>query len=164
MAKFLVGLLLVTVSFATYLRAWAASSSSLPQVKARLGKVEIWLEVADNNETRTQGLMYRTQMAENAGMLFVFDHEQPLTFWMKNTLLPLSIGFFDNTLKLINVLEMAPEPVTVLDFTQYIRYSSAKPARFALEMNKNWYRKHKIPDRAQLIFISQDLPKSLQRK
>lgn len=72
--------------------AVAAERSALTVVTAK-GEHVFQVEVADTNETRAQGLMFRTEMAADAGMLFDFKTEQPVYFWMKNTYLPLDMIF-----------------------------------------------------------------------
>lgn len=136
------------------------SAQELTKIKAKVGKKEITIEVADSFETRAHGLMNRKQLGENEGMLFVFDREERLSFWMKNTLIPLSIGYFDDSLILVDVHEMVPESPAVQDLP---RYTSRKPARFALEMNKGWFAKNKmVRDKSRLSFVSKELPASLR--
>ncbi len=96
------------------------------------------IELAKSEDQRSHGLMYRKSLAQNAGMLFVFDKEETLTFWMKNTLIPLSIGYFDRDQRLVDIHEM--EPLS----DKRIVYTSKKPALYALEMNKGWFTKNKI--------------------
>ena len=74
-------------------------------------------------------------------MLFVFDAVEVPEFWMKNTLIPLSIGFFSRDRRLVDVQEMAPESLLVEEPRKYI---SRHPALFALEAEKGWFKKHKI--------------------
>jgi uncharacterized membrane protein (UPF0127 family) len=105
-----------------------------------LGKV-LDVEIADNDENREQGLMFRTALNDSSGMLFIFDDPQVLHFWMKNTLIPLSIGYFDSTKKLIQILDM--EPASPMDQRPTI-YSSEKKVKYALEVNKGWFSKHNI--------------------
>jgi uncharacterized membrane protein (UPF0127 family) len=69
-------------------------------------------------------------------MLFVFEEAQPQCFWMKNTLLPLSIAFLDDAGQVVNIADMKP-----LDESSHC---SAKPVRFALEMNQGWFAKRGI--------------------
>lgn len=95
------------------------------------------VDIADTDSSREKGLMYRKSMPENYGMLFVYDNEQPMSFWMKNTFIPLSIAFFDKEKKLINILDMKP-----LDTSKI--YPSQKPAQFAIEVNQGWYTKNKV--------------------
>lgn len=104
--------------------------------------------VADDDAKRAEGLMYVTQLPADTGMLFIFDNEQPLSFWMKNTLIPLSIGFLDSKGVLVDVQEMTPAQSMVQ--VTVPTYHSRKPARFALEMNKGWFKQHKISTGAKL--------------
>lgn len=100
------------------------------------------LYLAASNENRSLGLMHVTALDEDAGVLFIFDKERPLSFWMKNTFIPLSIGFFDAKGCLLETIEMTPVK-SILD-TQVPRYESSRPARYALEMNKGWFTRHKV--------------------
>ncbi|WP_273843530.1 DUF192 domain-containing protein [Rubrobacter calidifluminis] len=107
-------------------------------------KVRVKAEIADTGPEREKGLMYRTSMPENHGMLFVFDHPAVLRFWMKNTLIPLSVAFIDSKGRIVDIQSMEPRTETV--------HSSKKPARYALEMNQGFFRKHHIEvgDRVEL--------------
>lgn len=97
--------------------------------------------VADTDPRRSRGLMFVEKMPENTGMIFIFDRQQTLSFWMKNTRMPLSIGFFDQGGVLVDVQEMEVPSAVV---AQPPSYQSRKPARFALEMNSGWYKRNKI--------------------
>jgi len=91
--------------------------------------VEVQVEVADSPEARAQGLMFRTELPEGQGMLFVFEEEKPLSFWMKNTLIPLDIILFDNGGQFVSRDTMIPctgDPCQI--------YLSEEPAQFALEV------------------------------
>lgn len=99
------------------------------------------VEVADNDEKREQGLMNRKTLHDDEGMIFIFDQAEPQGFWMKNTLIPLSIGFFDSKGKLFQVIDM--EPASSIDLDPKI-YKSSKPAKFALEEPQGWFKKKKI--------------------
>jgi uncharacterized protein len=72
------------------------------------GDVELSVEVADDNEERARGLMFRTSLAEDAGMVFLYTEPTEGSFWMKNTLIPLSIAFFDAQGSILRILDMAP--------------------------------------------------------
>ena len=98
-----------------------------------VGICEFRLELANNIEERGKGLMHRTSMPLDQGMLFVFDLEDVLNFWMKNTLIPLDIVFFDRTLRVVDVQSMIPEHEIVPALLPF--YTSAAPAKFALEVN-----------------------------
>ncbi len=156
MAKFL-KLLILTALFSRV--DFCAGDEAFATTEARLGSKKIVIEVADTPEKREKGLMHRRTMDQDRGMLFVFDFEQTLTFWMKNTLIPLSIGYLDSNLRLFEVLDMQPEPLTVIELR---RYPSRKPARFALEMNQGWFKRNKIELGAQLRLTGKSLPQSLK--
>lgn len=97
----------------------------------------IWVEVVSEEEERTQGLMFRIQLASDSGMLFVFEQDETLSFWMKNTYIPLAIAFIDSVGVITDIFEMQP-----LDTTS--RYRSSKPVRYALEVNSGWFFAHGI--------------------
>ncbi len=89
-------------------------------------------EVANTYGSRAQGLMQRTSLPTNGGMLFVFDRLAEHCMWMRNTLIPLSVAFLDEHGQLINVEEMLPQTED--------NHCAAKPAKFALEMNAGWFK------------------------
>lgn len=93
-------------------------------------QVTIPVEVADDPEARLQGLMWREALPENTGMLFAFKEPQSLTFWMKNTKIPLEIMFFDGDGTFVNSFLMPPCTGDPCD-----KYTSASLAQYALEMS-----------------------------
>ncbi|XDD47348.1 DUF192 domain-containing protein [Leptospira sp. WS39.C2] len=95
------------------------------------------LEIANTPSTRATGLMYRTKLGEDEGMLFVFPKPDYLNFWMKNTLIPLSIGYFSEDMRLLESFDMKPNQTDEV-------YNARKPAMYALEVNQGWFAKHKI--------------------
>ena len=101
-----------------------------------------FLEVADTNLKRANGLMNRKTLPPDNAMLFVFSEEAILTFWMKDTLIPLDILFLDHTLEIIDIKTMVPQ-IGALE-KDLIRYTSKKPAKFALEMNGGLTQKYEI--------------------
>jgi uncharacterized membrane protein (UPF0127 family) len=95
-------------------------------------------------------------------MIFVFEKEEPLGFWMKNTLIPLSIGFFNAKGELVDVQEMkVAGSLVAVDIPSY---KSRRPALFALEMNRGWFEKHKIKKGVQLELRSQPASPALKKK
>jgi uncharacterized protein len=110
------------------------------------GKVELRVEIADDPAEQTRGLMERTALGEDRGMLFVYPDERVLSFWMKNTLIPLSIAYIASDGRIVDLQDMKP-----LD-DDPPHYVSAEPARYALEVNKGYFEKHgiKVGDRADL--------------
>lgn len=117
-----------------------------------VGKTKLTAEIAETEDQRAHGLMYRTELKQGHGMLFVFETEQRLGFWMKNTFIPLSIGYFDSKGVLVDIQDMEPvksemeEPKT---------YESAAPAKFALEVPVGWFKKNKIKLGARLVRTSE---------
>ena len=82
------------------------------EAEATIASSVFYLEVADSSEKRTVGLMGRESLGEDRGMLFVFESEHTLSFWMKNTLIPLDIVFVDENLTVVDVQTMRPEHET----------------------------------------------------
>lgn len=142
------------------LLATSATAATTQLVAALLGGTKLNLEVVESNEDRARGLMFRSALPQNQGMLFVFETEQPLTFWMKNTLLPLSIAYLDAKMKIVDIQDMNPEPAMVRELR---RYPSAKPAKFALEVNQGWFKKHKIGLGTQLKILQAPASPQLKR-
>jgi len=99
----------------------------------RIKDAHIFAEVVSRPEDRALGLMFRRSLAPDSGMLFVFDADDFQRFWMKNTLIPLSIAYITRDSLITDILEMAPLDTT----TPYI---SSKPVRYALEMNSGWFQ------------------------
>lgn len=106
-----------------------AKTSATPTVELKGQTFSI--EIADNDASREHGLMDRTQMDADHGMLFVFDDDTPRAFWMKNTRIPLDMLFFDADRHLVSVQHNVPpcaaDPCPA--------YSSGAPARYVLELN-----------------------------
>lgn len=114
------------------LSAAASAQNAMPVMELSAGFHRIEAEVAANDQHRQLGLMNRKAMVQQHGMLFVFDHPNTHCMWMRNTLLPLSVAFLDEKGKIINVEDMQPKTDA--------NHCSARPARFALEMNLGWFR------------------------
>lgn len=93
-------------------------------------------EVAESADERATGLMFRKQMEPNAGMLFVFPAPFAHCFWMRNTILPLSIAFIADDGTVVNIEDMAPQSTD--------SHCAKKPVRYALEMNQGWFAKRGI--------------------
>lgn len=100
---------------------------------------EVLLEVADTDEERRKGLMGRTSLPEATGMLFVFEKERALNFWMKNTSIPLDVIYLDSEMKIVDIDRMNPQPGVPEE--ELTLYPSDSPAMYAVEMNQNFSRK-----------------------
>ena len=121
---------------------WAMSARAqdtpqkLPTVTLSAGMHLIQAELAQTSEQRSVGLMHRPKMGANEGMLFVFESASEQCFWMKNTLLPLSIAFLADDGQVVNIEDMAPQTLN--------GHCSKRPVRYALEMNQGWFAKRGI--------------------
>jgi uncharacterized membrane protein (UPF0127 family) len=109
-------------------------ASSLRTIPLTLGNHKIVAEVAETDEQRMRGLMYRFSLRPDQGMIFVFAQPQQLGFWMKNTFVPLSIAFIDSQGRILNIEDMAPQTEAT--------HPSRGLALYALEMRKGWFRDH----------------------
>jgi uncharacterized membrane protein (UPF0127 family) len=107
--------------------------TNLPRVKLGAGMHQIEAQVARTPGERATGLMFRKEMPQHEGMLFVFEQPSMQCFWMKNTLLPLSIAFVADDGTVVNVDEMKPQTTD--------SHCSKEPVRYVLEMNKGWFAK-----------------------
>ena len=101
-------------------------------------RVPVELEVADTDAERQMGLMGRSVLPEDAGMLFVFEGEQTLSFWMKDTLVPLSIAYIDAQGRVVDIQNMQP-----LDDVPP-HYVSAEPAKYALEVKQGFFEERGV--------------------
>ncbi len=106
------------------------------------GKVEYIIEVADTFEERKEGLMFRTSVAEKHGMFFVFDYAQKLTFWMKNTLIPLDMIFLNAHYEVVHIQKNA-QPCST---SRCPIYNSVQKAQYVLEVNAGEADKFGIQD------------------
>jgi uncharacterized protein len=94
------------------------------------------VEVADEPGKRQSGLMYRTKMDADAGMIFVYPDEKERSFWMENTRIPLSIAYIDRAGTIVHIADMVPFDRTAV--------SSLFPAMFALEVNRGLFKEYGI--------------------
>jgi uncharacterized membrane protein (UPF0127 family) len=97
---------------------------------------KIFVELARTEKEKARGLMFRTKLGENEGMLFIYEQEEILSFWMKNTFLPLSIAFIDRQGRIIDIQDMEPFSLDT--------HRSPRPAQYALEVNKGWFEKNGV--------------------
>ena len=108
--------------------------------------VTVWVEIADEPEEYSRGLMGRTELAENRGMLFIFPTPKKLSFWMKNTLIPLDVLYFDAAGNFVSLQTMDPcikNPCHT--------YPSAGPSQYALEVNAGFAKEKGIGEGWRLV-------------
>lgn len=150
----IVTLLLISTSFGNAIAA-------APEVVFKKGELElsfkkirkiIKVELAETPEQHERGLMFRKKLNTNEGMLFIFSDEQTRSFWMKNTLIDLDIGYF-NKKKILNDIQQMKAENSVMQLNPPT-YPSKQPAMYALEVSKGWFKKNNFPEGTALKIIS----------
>jgi len=136
MVRPLTALILITGLIAPVVLAQQAPQPMLQTIKLTTGIHVITAEVAATPQSRTVGLMMRQSLAPNHGMVFVFDNKAQHCFWMRNTLLPLSIAFMDDDGTIVNIADMAPKSEAPTCPQRAVRY--------ALEMDQGWFAKRGV--------------------
>jgi uncharacterized protein len=119
-----------------------AFAQTLPVLELKAGMHLIRAEVAADLASRGQGLMHRKSLAQNTGMLFVFDRAEQHCMWMKNTYIPLSVAFLDEQGTIINIADMQPHSEQ--------SHCATRPALYALEMTRGWFAERGIKAGAKL--------------
>jgi uncharacterized protein len=110
--------------------------TGLPVITLKAGNQSIRAEVAATESSRQTGMMWRTKMGKNEGMLFIFTQPGYYAMWMRNTLIDLSVAYMDDKGKIVSIHEMK-----ALDETSH---QAAGPVIYALEMNAQWFTKNNI--------------------
>lgn len=114
----------------------------LPRTKLNAGMHVLDVQLAQTPEQRQTGLMWRKDMPQHEGMLFVFEQPATQCFWMRNTLIPLTAAFVADDGTIVNLADMKPQSDD--------SHCSTKPVRFVLEMNVGWFAKRQIKAGYQL--------------
>jgi len=127
-----------------------AQPGPLRKVDLSIDMRVIHAEVADTVAARMQGLMYRTSLAPNSGMLFVYEQPAMECMWMKNTLVPLSVAFMDGKGTIINIARMQPQTE--------VSHCTEQPASYALEMEQGWFARNGIRPGAVLLGLDRVKP------
>ena len=130
----------------------ACKSEYSVTIKSKTVKVEI----ADSEEARSKGLMYRDILDADSGMLFIFPQEDIRHFWMKNTSIPLSIAFIAESGIIVDIKNMRPYSEADVP--------SAGPAKYALEVNKDWFKNNNIVAGDRAVFSSEIRKKYIVRQ
>jgi uncharacterized membrane protein (UPF0127 family) len=110
-----------------------SSQLKLEIKRADQTKALVSVEKAETNTERARGLMYRRSLDEGKGMLFIFEEDEILSFWMKNTFIPLSIAFIAADGRIVEIHDMEPEDLSTV--------RSGRPCRYALEVPQGWFRR-----------------------
>ena len=111
-------------------------AAELPTATLTIGTHKLTAEIATTPDQRSVGLMNRFSLKPDHGMLFVFEKNEPLAFWMRNTYIPLSIAFIAPDGRIVNIEDMKPQ-------TDESHWSKG-PALYALEMKKGWFAERGI--------------------
>ncbi len=111
----------------------------------KINGVTLQVEIAQDEASLQKGLMFREDLPENVGMLFVFPFQRILSFWMRNTFIPLDIAFINENGIIVDIQKMAP-----LDETK--NYISQAPALYALEVNEGWCKKNNVKVGDKVVF------------
>ena len=115
------------------LMAQDQAQTGLPRTNLTAGFHQIEVQVASTPVQQATGLMYRAEMPQHEGMLFIFPESKQQCFWMKNTLIPLTAAFVADDGTVVNLEDMQPQTTK--------SHCSAKPVRFVLEVNQGWFTK-----------------------
>ena len=121
----------------------------LPRVKLTIGQHSLDVYVARSAEERAMGLQHRQEMPADEGMLFMCDAPQPQSFWMKDTPLPLSIAFLDDSGTIVQVGDLEPHSTEP--------HECEDPVRYVLEVNRGWFEERGIGEGARIegpLFVS----------
>ncbi len=113
------------------------AQTPLPQVALSINSKSVVAEVADEDAERSAGLMFRTKLDAEAGMLFLMPEVGPAIFWMRNTKIPLSIAFIDLHGRILEIHDMKPNDETPIR-------SRLRNVAFALEMDHGWFARNSI--------------------
>lgn len=137
--------IIISIIFITVCLIYSGCQSDKKFVKIQFGKQTFKVEAALTDAQRMKGLMNRKSLDAQSGMLFVYSYEQQLSFWMKNTLIPLDIAFIAGDGHILNIESMEPLDESTV--------SSDGKAMYALEMNSGFFEKHniKVGDRIEFL-------------
>ena len=135
-------LILITLLFA-FITLVSCKSKKLPVKDIKIIRQDgsefiVKAEIAEKPEDRNHGFMERKNIPDGTGMLFIFERDQTLSFWMKNTPHPLSIAYIDSKGKIRNIFDMNPYSTDSIISTVSVRY--------ALEVPQGWYKKNGITE------------------
>ena len=128
----------------------------LDTIKLWLGSEELITEMAVTAQQERTGMMFRTTMAENEGMIFVYDLPQRVAFWMKNCTIPLSIAYIDSEGVIREIHDLQPQDTNSV-------FSTSDRIRFALEVPQGWFKRHNIHEGMTVRTERGSLPQTFDR-
>ncbi len=121
-----------------------ATAQSLPTMALHIGSATLNTEVASTTEQREKGLMFRTSLADNDAMIFLMPRVMRAHFWMKNTLIPLSVAFIDKNGVILEIHDMQPAAPSLPDSAIPVTNSESDQVAYALETNLHWFSLNNI--------------------
>jgi uncharacterized membrane protein (UPF0127 family) len=134
-------LLALSATLLSFAQAQEAQSN-LQRTRITAGMYQIDAQIAQTPVERQTGLMFRKEMPQAEGMIFVFEQSATQCFWMKNTLLPLTAAFVADDGRIVNLVDMKPMTED--------SHCSKEPVRFVLEMNQGWFAHKNIKEGSKL--------------
>jgi uncharacterized membrane protein (UPF0127 family) len=143
---FLTILSVAVVFFAVFRKKDETSEDNLLKIITDQNTLELSVELAQTEQEQRDGLMYRTELCENCGMLFVFSDERVRSFWMKNTLIPLDILFISADGRIVNIAEKTSPNQTETT------YRSNEKVQYVLELNGGWCQIHNVENGDRVDF------------
>ncbi|WP_017925192.1 DUF192 domain-containing protein [Thioalkalivibrio sp. HL-Eb18] len=130
----------------------AQAGSGLPVAELKVGERTLTIKIAANEPARRQGLMYREELADDRGMLFVWDRPARYAMWMRNTYIPLDVAFIDTDYRITNIETMEPQTTTL--------HEAERDVLYALEVNAGWFAENDVSAGDRI----DDLPCALGKK
>jgi len=134
---------LIKLLFLFLLASKALSSVDKQCNSISIEKENLCVELAISQREKSKGLMYRKDLSNTDGMLFIWKNEGRRCMWMKNTYIPLDLGFFREDLTLIEVRDLSPRSLESV--------CSSEPAKYALELPNGWFSSHNIENNSKLV-------------
>lgn len=134
---------MIKLLFLFLLASKALSSVDKQCNSISIEKENLCVELAISQREKSKGLMYRKDLSNTDGMLFIWKNEDKRCMWMKNTYIPLDLGFFREDLTLIEVRDLSPRSLKSV--------CSSEPAKYALELPKGWFSTHNIKNNSKLV-------------
>lgn len=142
MRVFLFLIIFVIPGFAQInVRYFASENTDKTLYPIEIGSERIYVEVAKTKDQRIRGLSGRTSMGASQGMIFIFENPKILNFWMKGTLIPLTLIYIDEEYRIFQIINMEPEEKRR---GGYRLFPSSKPSRYALEVPQDWMKGRSI--------------------
>jgi uncharacterized membrane protein (UPF0127 family) len=113
--------------------------ANIVKKKIQVDTAFIMVELADDEQKRQMGLMFRDSLEANSGMLFIFPEPKKQSFWMKNCRFPIDIAYIDASRRITDIVSMQPPESPFIPDDSLPTYPSSVPVPYALEVPKGWF-------------------------